>query len=395
MEGNRRVQKDGKKLSPLANFVLSFLLFFLSLFVAMILAEVVLRVATNPIDYLSPNLISDEALGYRIEPHSGKHDSWGFRNRFVPQSAEIVTIGDSQTYGDGATADHAWPSILGRITNRTVYNLSLGGYGPAQFLHLLEQNALKLDPRIVIVALYCGNDFENAYEMVYGYPYWKELRNPQFTAVDTNRLEVKSVVEANRPKFLGFIRGWLRSNSVLYGFLKVQLASITYTVTQEGFIKDPRFTYAIDKDENILIGFKSQMTRRQCNVHDPRIQEGLRITFEIINRMNLICREKGIYFLTILIPTKELVYSHYLEQVQEIVNPEIIRDVISSEISLREMVIEHLSANHIAFLDLLGDMQKRLQEQPIYHFSPNSHPNANGYKAIAEEVAEYLSTLSY
>ena len=39
-----------------------------------------------------------------VRGHSGGHDAWGFRNIRTPESAEIVCIGDSMTYGQAAPA---------------------------------------------------------------------------------------------------------------------------------------------------------------------------------------------------------------------------------------------------------------------------------------------------
>ena len=44
-------------------------------------------------------LIKDEILGLKIDPYSGGHDAWGFRNLFVPKQVDVVVIGDSFTYG--------------------------------------------------------------------------------------------------------------------------------------------------------------------------------------------------------------------------------------------------------------------------------------------------------
>ena len=53
-----------------------------------------------------PFLHDMQPLGY------GPHDILGFRNYSVPRVADVVTIGDSQTYGNNAFLSGNWPSNL-------------------------------------------------------------------------------------------------------------------------------------------------------------------------------------------------------------------------------------------------------------------------------------------
>ena len=135
------------------------LLLFLSLIIALFVAEGLARLFFDPIDFLKPKTLNDEVLRYRLEPNSGAHDSWGYRNKQVPESSKIVALGDSHTYGISAKASDSWPSALEKITGVETYNLGLGGYGPAEYLYLMEEKALKLSPEMIIVGFYLGNDF--------------------------------------------------------------------------------------------------------------------------------------------------------------------------------------------------------------------------------------------
>jgi len=151
-----------------------------SLAVGLLLCEGVARLFLDPVDYLSPSIVRDNILGIAIPPRSGGHDEWGFRNKAVPKSADIVTLGDSHTYGNTAKMTESWPFVLGRLTGMSVYNLGLGGYGPNQYLYLLKNKALGLHPRVIICGLWLGDDFDNALKITYGLDYWKFLRNTEF-----------------------------------------------------------------------------------------------------------------------------------------------------------------------------------------------------------------------
>src|SRR4030095_9459945 len=94
----------------------------------LLLCEFAVRFILNPSDYLSVAMAKDEVLGAApfAGTGGGAFDDWGFRNRTVPDTADIVAIGDSHTYGNTATMDDSWPYVLGRLSGQKVYNMGLG-----------------------------------------------------------------------------------------------------------------------------------------------------------------------------------------------------------------------------------------------------------------------------
>src|SRR5262245_20370005 len=100
---------------------------------------------------------SDFTMTHRTGPH-------GFRNSPPwPDSADIVVLGDSVTFGYGVTEDEAWPAVLARSLGTTRHvNLGLIGAGPQQYLRVYETFGVPLQPKLVIVGFFAGNDFSNA-----------------------------------------------------------------------------------------------------------------------------------------------------------------------------------------------------------------------------------------
>ena len=80
------------------------LLLIVSLTVTALALEVLSRFLVDPVDYLFPQMATDDFLLHRIEGYSGGHDAWGFRNYKKPEAADIVCLGDSMTYGISAQA---------------------------------------------------------------------------------------------------------------------------------------------------------------------------------------------------------------------------------------------------------------------------------------------------
>jgi hypothetical protein len=120
-------------------------------------------------------LVRDEIQGIRLPGKSVRDDNWGFRNAKVPETAEIVALGDSHSYGNTAKLNEAWPKVLARLTGKNVYNLAMSGCGPNQYYYLLQTKAFGLKPAMIICGLYMG-DFNGAYRITYGLNYWSSLR---------------------------------------------------------------------------------------------------------------------------------------------------------------------------------------------------------------------------
>jgi hypothetical protein len=149
------------------------LLFYcLTLIVALALIEAMLAVLA----WISPKvnqllappwtIISDERLGRRPSPGAPGHDARGWRNPSAYKEADVVALGDSQTYGVGVDAMDTWPRRLEAMISHPVYEMAYGGYGPVHSL-LLWNEATDLKPRVVIEAFYSGNDLYDAFNIVY------------------------------------------------------------------------------------------------------------------------------------------------------------------------------------------------------------------------------------
>ncbi len=134
--------------------------------------------------------VPDARLGMRLNPLFPEYDARGWRNASALQRAEIVALGDSQTYGLKAPREGAWPQALGRMLHRTVYQMAAPGYGPGQYLLLFDE-AAALQPKVIIAAFYLGNDLADAYQLSYhvgdsvgdAFPYKDTTHDPRLDAL--------------------------------------------------------------------------------------------------------------------------------------------------------------------------------------------------------------------
>jgi GDSL-like lipase/acylhydrolase family protein len=116
----------------------------------------------------------DSAIGFLYAPsshdvvHQGEvrfsyaTDREGFRNSAAePDSAEIVAVGDSWTFGFGVDDSVAWPRLLADSLRLRVRNLGLIASGPGQYTLVLRRFGLPLHPRVVLYGLFPGNDLDD------------------------------------------------------------------------------------------------------------------------------------------------------------------------------------------------------------------------------------------
>jgi len=368
----------------LNKYLKNFLLIIFTVIIVLLVVEGLSRLFFDPVDFLKPKTVSDEVLRYRIEPNSGAHDSWGFRNKSVPDTADIVAIGDSHTYGISSTAANSWPDTLQSITNKGVYNLSLGGYGPAEYLYLMEEKALKLAPELIIVGFYLGNDLKDSLTAVYTVPIWEDLRNVGIAPTIEDK---KNDKETNTDT----IGDWLAGHSVLYRI--VSSSFIGDSLRQKRRINKGEDVLMLEVEENgINTGFTPERRLKGLALRNPEVREGLRLTLEFLNKMNSLAQQENIDFLVVIIPTKESVFSEFILKSDELANSIKLKRLIQNEDVVNKLVKTYFKDHGIPYVDVLEPLRNAAGSEQIYPNNFGGHTNKNGYRIIAESINQYLES---
>jgi hypothetical protein len=360
-----------------------------SIGIALLIAEFISRFVFNPSDILKLEVVGDDILGAVPSPSAlAGFDKWGFRNRGVPETVDIVAVGDSHTYGNTARMVDAWPYVLGELSGRKVYNMGLGGYGPNQYFYLSKTRALGMKPKMIMWGLYMGDDFENAFSITYGLDYWSSLRKLPPQKVEPNIWEFTSQSWHKK------LRVWLSRHSVIY-----QLAFHTgfggklqgeYQIRNAATLYPGLATSLIIPEKNIFEAFRPKGVLFGLDQDNPNVREGMRISFELMRQMNEICQQNHIQFMVVVIPTKEMVFSEYLEHNSKVPLDDVIDKLIVSERSARSQMFEFLTQNNIPYVDTLPALQKSVGQGLYARTAGDMHPGKNGYRVIAEAVADRL-----
>ncbi len=362
----------------------------LSCLIGLLFVEFGSRFFLNPADYLSVATVPDPIMGIVIQPDSPGFDEWGFRNQSVPSTVDIVAVGDSHTYGNTAAMSDSWPMVLSSLSGRSVYNAGVGGYGPNQYYHLLTTRALTLKPKVILCGLYMGDDFENAFSVTYGFNHWSFLRKGNWGEVNA---DIWDAADSQKRGFLKGLRNWMARKSIVYqltfhGNLSRKIKG--YLQVNKSRTHDGITSYLIVDDKNIREAFRPNSLLKRLDQNSAAVREGMRISFRLLKDMNDACLQNGCKFVVIIIPTKEMVFSEYLENNQTIYLGEVINDLLRNERLARNELFGFLNEYGIRYIDTLPDLKRETGNELYARTDRDMHPGRNGYRVIAESVNRVL-----
>lgn len=372
-----------------ASFAAKTAVVLVSVSVGVIAFEIASRFILNPADYLSVTTVPDPVLGMTIKPKTASFDGWGFRNPAVPKAVDIVAIGDSHTYGNTAKMREAWPEVVARETGFTVYNMGLGGYGPNQYYQLLTTRAVSLHPKQVLVGLYMGDDFENAFSITYGLDYWAFLRKGTHAGVNADIWG-----EPERAGPLKPFRNWLSRHSFVYRLVVhgQTLAALKANLQfrQVTGSTDSSVTIVEAPENNIREAFRPIRIAAGLDQARPEVREGMRITLHLLEEMNRTCQKNGCTLTVVIIPSKETVFAEYFQREPELHLQSVVESLIRNERVATSVLEEHLRKIGIGYIETLPALRKAVQNELYYRGPADMHPSANGYRVIGMAVAEFL-----
>lgn len=371
--------------------------------------------AATVLSVRAPEMIPDPRTGARPNPELPDHDARGWRNAGRPVHVEIVAIGDSQTYGAEVARENAWPQKLGRETGRSVYNVALGGFCPPTYWLLLEE-ALELEPAVVLVGVYAGNDLAEAYDRVY-------LRGlaPELRSQDPVRVHELEAANADRAPFgrawretkrarRGAVGFWfkeyleeaLETRSRLYGLAH---GLVRLGRGQRGGLRRDsersewdQYTRAVARaDPELLFPFESGSLRTvltpktrlaTVDTGDPRVLEGLRISLDALHRMNERCR-RSCHLVVVFIPTKETVFAERI-RAGNTRPPDSYLRLVELETAMWEQMGSELDALGIPWIDTLPALSAAVEAgSNPFLMDWNGHLAVLGNEIVARTVAQH------
>ena len=100
----------------------------------------------------------DRANGLKLSDTIGQR-----LEKIAPGREHVVILGDSVLYGWRMEDDETAAAELGEaLESAQVVNMSVSGYSIDQYYLYLDEHLHRLDPLVVVVGVYAGNDYESA-----------------------------------------------------------------------------------------------------------------------------------------------------------------------------------------------------------------------------------------
>ena len=116
----------------------------------------------------------------------------------------------------------------------------------------------------------------------------------------------------------------------------------------------------------------------------------MRITFKLLKEMNDICHQNHVQFLVVVIPTKEMVFSSYLEHNPQVSLGDVLDKLLANERLALAKTFQFLNDSAISYVDTLPALTRCAGHELYARTAADMHPNKNGYRVIAEAIAEHL-----
>lgn len=398
--------------------------------------------------------LADPKLGHRPNPLWNSHDARGWRNAKPLETADLVALGDSQTYGLNVPSDKAWPQVAGKLSGLTTYQMAFGGYGPAHYVPLVEE-ALALKPRVIVAAYYFGNHVLDSYWLVYNAKPTEFRRRERNDTLDSFASRDPKVLAAlahaehidplhTRASYLDCqVRREVPHPNFqrIHGFLdtppldKVMAQQSIFRVKGFDLFHHSRFLQVVDETlkkrgrrgiarpsvgSHALAGDAGDMAypRPICvpfhtgpvktvfspayrlltlTDEDPRVVEGARITLLAFKHVAERCRAAGVKFYVVFIPTKEMLFRRFAEKA--LASDVYMTELWAAEGRLRAEAETFFAKEGIALIDSLPQFEALIasgtspykQAHGVPVDDADGHPMEAGYEAIARAVAERLA----
>lgn len=290
-------------------------------------------------------------------------DGHGFRNAWPwPKTADIVTLGDSLTFGYGVEDADTWPAIIDRaLPHLRVVNLGLIGASPEQYVRVYETFGAPLEPKVVIVGIYPDNDFWDAelfadwWESNAGgnYMVWRNLGRLKPTDKGLTRLAKQA-------------KAFLKPHSLLYN-----LAEYALKIYRGRHSAEPKLLRLADGAPMHL--WPSLFAARTAGATSD--QPAFQFVLQSLTRLRDLTAKQGARLLVVIQPSKEHLYTPLLGETVPDPNTHL---------------IESLTQLGIDYLDLTPTFQEKVKLGEALFFLSDTHPNRQGYALIAQEILNHL-----
>lgn len=308
-------------------------------------------------------LINTNSLGYR---------DYEFNINKPEDIYRILVVGDSFTYGFGVEINETYVKNLEKFLNEkedkkySIINAGFkSGRSPDTEYLFLKKEGLLLDPDMIIIGFFIGNDFSD-----YRGNIWElnntgdinKIKSKEDYIDSKNRLRsIENSSQISTREILYKINVFLSFNSHLYVLFKNSFRNVL----------------------NLINSGKPESNIYSLN-HSKTVKKDIETTLDLILRMKKIAYENNIKFVVILIPTKEQVYNYKIKDKE---------NNLLNWTKPNDILINFGIKNNITIINLLPYLREHVKsnKEDIY-FKVDPHLNKKGNYVIGRLLYKELNS---
>jgi hypothetical protein len=334
-----------------------------------------------------PVHIRTDANGFRMGREVGPKAKGVFR---------IALLGDSFTFGASVHEEHLYANVLERaLRGRTsapveVVNLGVPGYGVHQEHATLLDQGFQVDPDLVVVALYLGNDLQETlglHRRVYDPKTGGTREAPDHRIVDGRMVPIPPSAAGEAPRRGGGFKGWLRSHLRLYAVLSDRVKenpALRAKLERLGLVKPdrPRLLPPAARAAHLWNAGTVSLLRDS----PPALDEAWRKLLGHLDSMAALCRERGIPMAVVVIPYRTQVVPASRK------NELTLLGLAEPDLDLERpgrTVRAWGEARGVPVIDLLPAFRAARDPGSLY-FRIDTHWNDKGHEAAGHALADLL-----
>jgi hypothetical protein len=307
-----------------------------------------------------------------VQPFTLKNtlDQEGFTNVDARRTVDVVMLGDSYVEIQ-SDADDSFGERLAKVSERTVANLGVGGYGPFQYLEVLKRYGLRKAPKYALFCFFEGNDLTD----VLAYLEWQRGGAYGFLS------------ELSEP----FLQRYLLAlkDTALFAMTTVSLTIRTAFAGKDHWPNDVHPDIAV-----LLLGKETHKVFLDTN--DVRPPAKIRSSPEwhalttILQEFKAVAIANGIVPIVVFIPTAAHIYADY-STAQSGANWLRLRDAqAKGRANVEKSMILLTKELDLRLIDLAPAFDRAAAEGKMLYYPFDTHWNSEGRQLAAEVVAKAI-----
>ena len=362
---------------------------------SLVLMELLLRLFTPFPITASSNKVYHPKLLYVMNSGLPDIDRRGFRNPDDERDEpvyEIVTIGDSHTYGYNVVSAQTWPAQLASMLSRSVYNLGVGSYNIYQYIYLFEF-ALRFKPKYVIMGFYPANDLLFDVCVVLQLDYWQQRLVEEGLESST----CQAAGELEKRVSPAPVRLPLYKKSAIGSALSYLVLSPLRTLFRPPRHRPNEHNAYIFESGELRMALSRRLVEEHRHMTDLRrasVRQHFDNSLQLFRTIAKTAIDQDVKLAVLIVPSQERVLYHWAKSCDAEMQASL-QSVVAHEIELTKKYVRFFQEIGVATADATHEMVKLLDRarhtgERLYP-DMNAHPLESGYQAYAKTAMQFFN----